>query len=159
MWYLRLFCWYRHLLSWLVLMFKNHEYLHQPSIRLGPSAGTETADLEARSGGRSGSARAEPNAQWVWKKVIFKPQNQSRQKVKILRKNVWDTQPNPRYSAKNNVAICMIAPFMPILFYLSFILLFHMFTSLRQIFKLVIIKHKKIHFMIYYAINMHQSGA
>ena len=31
---------------------------------------------------------------------------------------VRDTQPNPRYSAKNNVAICMIATFMPNLIYL-----------------------------------------
>ena len=34
-------------------------------------------------------------------------------KVKILSKKVRDTQPNPRYSAKNNVAIRMIATFMP----------------------------------------------
>ena len=34
-------------------------------------------------------------------------------KVKILSKKVRDTQPNPRYSAKNNVAIRMIATFIP----------------------------------------------
>ena len=44
--------------------------------------------------------------------VIFKLQNQSRQKGKILSKKVLDTQPNPRYSDKNNAAIHMIAAFM-----------------------------------------------
>ena len=34
-------------------------------------------------------------------------------KVKILSKKVRDTQPNPRYSVKNNVAIRMIATFIP----------------------------------------------
>ena len=34
----------------------------------------------------------------------------------LLSKKVRDTQPNPRYSAKNNDAIRMIASFMPILF-------------------------------------------
>ena len=34
----------------------------------------------------------------------------------LLSKEVRDTQPNPRYSAKNNDAIRMIASFMPILF-------------------------------------------
>ena len=34
-------------------------------------------------------------------------------KVKILSKKVRDTQANPSYSAKNNVAIRMIATFMP----------------------------------------------
>ena len=31
--------------------------------------------------------------------------------VKILSKKVGNTQPNPPYSHKNNVAICMISPF------------------------------------------------
>ena len=36
-----------------------------------------------------------------------------REKVKILSKKVRDTQANPSYSAKNNVAIRVIATFMP----------------------------------------------
>ena len=36
-----------------------------------------------------------------------------RKKVKILSKKVRDTQANPRYSAKNNVAIRVIATFRP----------------------------------------------
>ena len=49
-----------------------------------------------------------------------------REKVKLLSKKVRDTQANPSYSAKNNVAIRMIATFMPNFFYLSFIQLFYM---------------------------------
>ena len=52
-----------------------------------------------------------------------------REKVKILSKKVRDTQANPSYSAKNNVAIRMIATFMPNFFYLSFIQLFYMLWS------------------------------
>ena len=76
--------------------------------------------------------------------MIFKLQNQSRQKVKILSKKFRDTQPNPRYSAKNNVAIRMIATFMPNFLYLSFIQLFHIFRSSFQILKLVIIFFKLV---------------
>ena len=37
----------------------------------------------------------------------------------LLSREVRDTQPNPRYSAKNNDAIRMIASFMPIFLSIS----------------------------------------
>ena len=40
----------------------------------------------------------------------------------LLSKEVRDTQPNPRYSAKNNDAIRMIASFMPISFLIQLLL-------------------------------------
>ena len=42
----------------------------------------------------------------IWNKIT--------KNIMLLSKEVRDTQPNPRYSAKNNDAIRMIASFMPI---------------------------------------------
>ena len=63
---------------------------------------------EAPHSGRSGAPRARRcTSVWFFNFTIH------REKVKILSKKVWDTQANPSYSAKNNVAIRVIATFMP----------------------------------------------
>ena len=53
-----------------------------------------------------------PSGPAVHPRVIFQFYHPSWKKVKILSKKVRDTQANPRYSAKNNVAMRMIATFM-----------------------------------------------
>ena len=75
----------------------------------GPRGGAEAGvRREAPNGGRSGAPRARRRTPvWIFNFTIH------REKVKILRKKVRDTQPNPSYSAKNNVAIRVIATFMP----------------------------------------------
>ena len=78
----------------------------------GPRGGAEAGvRREAPNGGRSGAPRAR---RWtpVW---FFNFPTHRENKVKILSKKVRDTQANPRYSAKNNVAMRMIATFMPTL--------------------------------------------
>ena len=42
---------YLHLLSWLVLKFKNHDFSPPPRIRLGPSAGAEALGPSRMRGG------------------------------------------------------------------------------------------------------------
>ena len=61
-------------------------------------------DLKVAGLGR-GARR--PTPAWFFNFTIH------REKVKILRKKVQETQANPSYSAKNNVAIRVIATFMP----------------------------------------------
>ena len=68
----------------------------------------------------------------------------------IMKTNSRYQQKSQRYSARstllsqNNVAIRMIATFMPNFLYLSFIQLFHIFRSSFQILKLVIIFFKLV---------------
>ena len=45
--------------------------------------------------------------------VIFQIWTSITKNIMLLSKKMWDTQPNPRYSAKNNDAIRMISSFMP----------------------------------------------
>ena len=77
-----------------------------------------TAGPEGRSGGRSEARSAErrpersPEGPAVCPDVIFNLAQISWKKVQLLSKEVQATQQNSRYSAKNNVAIHMIATFM-----------------------------------------------
>ena len=79
----------------------------------GPRGGAEAGERrEAPNGGRSGAPRAR-RCTPVW---FFNFTTHRENKVKILSKKVRDTQAKARYSAKNNVAIHMIATFMPTFF-------------------------------------------
>ena len=71
-----------------------------------------------------------PEGPAVLPRVIFNFTTH-REKVKILSKKVRDTQANPSYSAKNNVAIRMIATFMPkpSMFNLLFLKSFNLLTG------------------------------
>ena len=78
--------------------------------------GAETGERsEATNGGRSGAPRARRDPHLSFLKFEIR----SRNNIMLLSKKVRDTQPHPRYSAKNNDAIRMIASFMPILFYFN----------------------------------------
>ena len=82
----------------------------QVGIPPGPRGGAEAGERrEAPNGGRSGAPRAR-RCTPVW---FLNFTTHRENKVKILSKKVRDTQANARYSAKNNVAIRMIATFMP----------------------------------------------
>ena len=60
-----------------------------------------------------------PEGPAVHPRVILNFTTHRENKVKILSKKVRDTQAKARYSAKNNVAIRMIATFMPSYYYLG----------------------------------------
>ena len=78
-----------------------------------------TAGPEGRSGGRreerSDERRPErsPSGPTGSPHVIFQIWTSITKNIMLLSKKMWDTQPNPRYSAKNNDAIRMISSFMP----------------------------------------------
>ena len=75
----------------------------------GPRGGAEASvRREAPNGGRSGAPRARRCAQ-TWFSIL---PSYHENKVQLLSKEVQATQQNLRYSAKNNVAIHMIATFM-----------------------------------------------
>ena len=79
----------------------------------GPRGGAEAGvRREAPNGGRSGAPRARRDPHLSFLKFEIR----SRNNIMLLSKKVRDTQPHPRYSAKNNDAIRMIASFMSILF-------------------------------------------
>ena len=72
----------------------------------GPTTVAEAGERsEATNGGRSGAPRA-PRPNPANLKSIAKNKKKYQNKVR-------NTQPNPHYSAKNNVAIRMIYTFMP----------------------------------------------
>ena len=74
---------------------------------LGPRGGAEAGERsEATNGGRSGAPRAR---QGPTPPANFKT---NREKLQDTQQKVRDTQPNPCYSAKNNVAILTISTFM-----------------------------------------------
>ena len=78
----------------------------------GPRGGAEArVRREAPNGGRSGAPRARRCAQ---RRFSILPSHREKN-VLLLSTEVRATQQNPRYSAKNNVAMRVIATFMPIL--------------------------------------------
>ena len=95
----------------------------------------------ATNGGRSGAPRVR-RCTPVW---FFNFTTHRENKVKILSKKVRDTQANPRYSAKNNVAMRMIATFMPIFFIYIIIanITFHIIHFLKHYEILILISIRK----------------
>ena len=85
---------------------KNHTGVHR---RARGAERRPERGAQATNGGRSGAPRARRCAP-VW---FLNFTTHRENKVNILSKKLRDTQTNPRYSAKNNVAIRMIATFMP----------------------------------------------
>ena len=65
--------------------------------------------------------------------VIFQIWTSITKNIMLLSKKMWDTQPNPRYSAKNNDAIRMIASFMQTHYCISYLVfLFYYSHHLRS---------------------------
>ena len=102
--YLGLVCWVSWLfISWWVAKLKNHTGVHRRAreAERKPERGAKRrTEVGAELWGPTGAPR------------VFSFTTHRENKVKILSKKVRDTQANPSYSTKNNVAIRMIATFM-----------------------------------------------
>ena len=87
----------------------------------GPRGGAEAGvRREAPNGGRSGAPRARRCAHTRFSML---PTHREKN-VQLLSTEVRATQQNPRYSAKNNVAMRMIATFMPKIIFICMLVLF-----------------------------------